>query len=89
MANNAFVFFNCDAAKSEASMNIFYNNTIYGNSLNSRGKILEKVMAELEAGRIKIADENIKKVQSMILKGDPVAASELMQYGAIREFDFS
>lgn len=86
MASKAFVFFNCDAEKSEASMNIFYNNAVYGNSLNSRGKLLDKVMAELKAGRIKIADENIKKVQSLIIKGEPVAASEFMQYGAIREF---
>lgn len=89
MANKAFVFFNCDAEKSEASMNIFYNSAVYGNSLNSRGKLLDKVMAELKAGRIKIADENIKKVELMILKKDPVAASEFMQYGAIREFDFN
>ncbi|MBO4401783.1 MAG: hypothetical protein J5809_08055 [Selenomonadaceae bacterium] len=87
MAYKTFVFFNCDADKSEASMNIFYNNALYGNSLVSRGNLLNKVMAELDAGRIKIADADIKKVQSLIIKGDPVAASEFMQYGAIREFE--
>ena len=89
MANKAFVFFNCDAEKSEASMNIFYNNVVYGNSLNSRGKLAEKVTAELSAGRIRIADENITKVQALIMKGNPAAASEFIQYGAIREFDFN
>lgn len=89
MPNKVFIFFNCDAEKSAASMNIFYNSVVYGNSLISRNVLLSKVMAELEAGRVKIADENVKKVQSMILKGDPVAASELIQYGAIRELDFN
>ncbi len=89
MAGRAFVFFNCDAEKSEASMNIFYNNVIYGNSLVSRGELLNKVMTELKAGRIKIADENVRKVESLIMKNDPVAASEFMQYGTIMGFELN
>ena len=86
MTDRAFVFFNCDNEKSEASMNIFYNNSLYGSARTSRSKLWEKVLAELEAGRIKIADENLKKIQFLIMRGDPCAASEFMQYGAIREF---
>lgn len=89
VANNVFVFFNCDAEKSEASMNIFYNNSIYGSSQMSRSKLLNTVVKEREAGRIKITDENLRKVQFLIMKGDPCAASEFMQYGAIREFEIN
>lgn len=87
MANNVFVFFNCDADKTEASMNIFYNNAAYGSSLISRRKLFEKILAERSAGRIKIADADVKKVEALIMKGNPVEASQLIQYGAIKEFE--
>ena len=31
----AFIFFNCDADKSEASMNIFYNHAVYKDTKSS------------------------------------------------------
>ena len=88
MANSAFVFFNCDGAKSEASMNIFYNSTIYGNSSSARRRLWNKIQEELKAGRVKIAEQNVKKVEKLILDGNYLAASDFIQYGAIREFEY-
>ena len=87
MASSAFVFFNCDGAKSEASMNIFYNSTIYGVASISRRKLLAKIQEELKAGRIKIAEQNVKKVEKLIMDGNYLVASDFIQYGAIREFE--
>lgn len=88
MANSAFVFFNCDGAKSEASMNIFYNSTIYSGSSGARRRLLNKIQEELKAGRIKIAEQNVPKVEKLILDGNFLAASDFIQYGAIREFEY-
>ena len=65
-----FIFFNCDAEKSEASMNIFYNRAVYKDTKTSR----------------KNAD-NLKTVELAITEGDPVEASNFIQFGAIREIE--
>ncbi len=79
-----FIFFNCDAAKSEASMNIFYNNAVYKDTKTSRKNLWKKVKEEYGAERIQIAAENFKAVELAITEGDPVEASNLIQFGAIR-----
>ena len=83
----AFIFFNCDADKSEASMNIFYNRTIYKDNKTSRKNLWKKVKEEYGAERIQIQAENLPTVENAILEGDPVSASDFMQFGAIRAFD--
>ena len=89
MAKNAkaFIFFNCDADKSEASMNIFYNSAVYKDTKTSRKKLWKKVQEEYGAERIQIAGENIPNVEAAIIEGDPVSASEFIQFGAIRAVD--
>lgn len=87
MAKKVFVFFNCDNEKSEASMNIFYNSVVYSNSAFARRRLLDKILEEQTAGRVKIADNNIKKIESLILDGDPAEASEFIQYGIIKDFE--
>jgi len=79
-----FVFFNCDAAKSEASMNIFYNNAVYKDTKTSRKNLLKKIKEELGAERIQIATENLPNVEQAIIEGDPVSAGAFIQFGAIR-----
>ena len=86
-SGKVFVFFNCDAAKSEASMNIFYNHAVYKDTKTSRKNLWKKVKEEYGAERIQIAAENLKAVELAITEGDPVEASNFIQFGAIRAFE--
>lgn len=83
-SGKAFIFFNCDANKSEASMNIFYNNAVYKDTKTSRKNLWKRVKEEYGAERIQIAAENLKNVELAIIEGDPVEASNFIQFGAIR-----
>ena len=82
-----YIFFNCDEKKSAGSMNIFYSNAVFHTSRTSRRKLLDRVEIERAAGRVKIAEEDIAKVESLILDGDATEASKFIQYGAIMIFD--
>lgn len=86
MADKVFVFFNCDAEKTESTMNIFYNNVTYKDTLISRRRLFQKILAEKAAERVQIAEENLAKVEEMITKGNPVDASNFITFGAIKEF---
>ena len=86
-AGKVFIFFNCDANKSEASMNIFYNHAVYKDTKTSRKNLWKKIKEEYGAERVQIAAENLKAVELAITEGDPVSASDLMQFGAIREIE--
>ena len=86
-SNKAFIFFNCDAEKSEASMNIFYNRTVYKDTKTSRKNLWKKIQEEYGAERIQIAAENLPVVKSAILEGDPVEAGNFIQFGAICAVD--
>ena len=83
----AFVFFNCDADKSQASMNIFYNREVFKDSKGSRKNLWKRVWEEYGAERIQIASENLRSVELAIIEGDPVEASKYITFGAIRAFD--
>ena len=87
MASKIFVFFNCDENKTESSMNIFYNNVTYKDTTISRNRLLNKILAENKAGRVQIAEENLKKVEEIIMKGNPVDAGKFIKYGAVKSFD--
>ena len=87
MASKIFVFFNCDENKTESSMNIFYNNVTYKDTTISRNRLLNKIITEHKAGRVQIAEENLKKVEEIIMKGNPVDAGNFIKYGAIKSFD--
>ena len=86
-AGTAFIFFNCDANKSEASMNVFYNRAVYKDTKTSRKNLWKKVKEEYGAERIQIAAENLQAVELAIIEGDPVEASNFIQFGAIRAFE--
>ena len=45
-----YVFFNCDEEKSQTSMNIFYNSTVYGDTKKARKELLAKVSAAIMEG---------------------------------------
>ena len=82
-----FVFFNCDADKSEASMNIFYNSAVYKDTKTSRKNLWKKVKEEHGAERIQIAADKLADVELAITEGDPVSAGDFIQFGAIRVLD--
>ncbi|MBE6101080.1 MAG: hypothetical protein E7200_03110 [Selenomonas ruminantium] len=75
------MFFNCDDGKNQTSMNIRYNNEIFADKVTSRKALLEKVLSEVKAGRVNLADKDL--VSEAILKGEPQEASKYMQYGTI------
>ena len=83
----AFIFFNCDADKSEASMNIFYNHAVYKDTKSSRKNLWKRVKEEYGAERIQIATDDLPVVEQTIIEGDPVEAGNFIQFGAIRAFD--
>ena len=83
----AFIFFNCDAAKNESTMNIFYNRAVYKDTKTSRKNLWKKVKEEYGADRIQIATDDLKTVELAITEGDPVSASDYIRFGAIREID--
>ncbi len=80
-AKCAYIFFNCDASKATASMNIRFNDEVYRDYPAGRKALLAKVEAELAAGNIKIAD--LGAVKKAILEGQPGEASALMEFGCI------
>lgn len=82
-----FIFFNCDAEKSEASMNIFYNRAVYKDTKTSRKNLWKKVKEEYGAERIQIAADDFPIVKMAITEGNPVEASNFIKFGAIRAFD--
>lgn len=82
-----FIFFNCDANKSEPSMNLFYNKLVYRDTAISRRKLFSRIQSELKIGRIQIAEENLPKIEQLVMSGNPVDASNFILYGAIREFE--
>lgn len=87
MAGKVFVFFNCDENKTESSMNIFYNNVTFKDTVISRNRLLNKINTEYKAGRVQIAEEDFPKIEAAIKRGNPVDAGNFMKYGAIKSFD--
>lgn len=82
----AYIFFNCDEAKSRKSMNVFYNQEIFRDLKGSRKALLSKVEEEQANGHIHIAAENEEAVRQAILTGEPADATQYIQYGAIEPF---
>jgi hypothetical protein len=82
----AYVFFNCDDEKSQKSMNIFYNQTIYNATKKARKELLAKVEEEVAAGRVNVAEGKMDAVSKEILVGEPTKASNYLQFGAIESF---
>ena len=81
-----YVFFNCDEEKTEKSMNIFYNKTIYNDTKKARKELLAKIEDEVAAGRVHVADGKMDTVSKEILDGEPTKASKYLQFGAIESF---
>lgn len=86
MASKIFVFFNCNAEKNESTMNIFYNNVTFKDTMISRRRLFNKIKSEYKAGRIQVAEENFQKIEDAIMKGNPDDASKFITYGAVKTF---
>ena len=85
-SNVAYIFFNCDAEKSQDSMNIFYNHEIYRDTQASRKALWQKVKEEQAASRIEITEDDLASVRTAILESDPAEASRYMRFGTIETF---
>lgn len=86
MASKVFVFFNCDAEKNETSMNIFYNDVTFKDTVISRRRLFNKIQIESKTGRIQVAEENFQKIEEIIMNGNPEDAGKFIKYGAIKSF---
>ena len=78
---HAYIFFNCDADRTPASMNIRYNDEAFSDSITGRQALLEKIETELAADNIKISD--MDAVKEAVLKGKPTDANAMIAYGSI------
>ena len=81
----AFVFFNCDGDKTQASKNIFYNNEIYRDVNSARKDLWDRIKDEVEKGTINVIDDEFTKVRHEILYGSPVEAGKYLQFASIDE----
>ena len=82
-----YIFFNCDEAKSQQSMNVFYNNTVYGDTKKARKELLNKVEGELAEGKLQIEEAALEGVRDSIMNGNPTDASASIKFGAIEAFN--
>ena len=83
----AYIFFNCDEAKSDHTKNIFYNHEVFRETKGSLKALWTKVQIEMAAGRVTIDEANLDKVRTSILDGDPTEASQYIHCGVIHSFD--
>lgn len=81
----AYLFFNCDEEKSEASMNVFYNKEAFRDTKAARKALWTKIQAEVEAGRVDVADA--KAAKEAIMAGNPCDASQYLHFGNIAAID--
>ena len=86
-AKKVYVFFNCDENKSDSSKNVFFNHEVFQGTRVGRAALWKKVVSEMEAGRVHIAEENLPKAKDSVMEGNPTEAGQYMQYGAIDAFD--
>ncbi|MBP3780324.1 MAG: hypothetical protein ILA30_01510 [Selenomonas sp.] len=82
-----YVFFNCDEEKTQKSMNIFYNNTVYNTTKKGRKELLTKVEEEIKAGRVNVLDGKMDAVSKEITDGEPTKASQYLQYASIESLN--
>ena len=83
---HVYIFFNCNDNKDAHSMNARYNNEVFADSAAGRKALLQKVKAEVAAGRVNVSDNAV--VEHDILKGEPTDASSKLQYGDIERMLF-
>mgnify|MGYP006988928973 CR=1 FL=1 len=79
----AYIFFNCDEQKDPKSMNVMYNNTVYGDTKKARKELLAKIEEEIAAGKVHADEAALEHVRKEVLDGDPAAASASLQFGAV------
>lgn len=81
----AYIFFNCDDAKSHTSMNIFYNREIFRDTQVGRKALWKKVSSEIDAGHVKASDADCTAAKTAILEGNPAEAGQYLQFASIEE----
>lgn len=82
MAKSCYMFFNCDEYKSDASMNVRYNNVVY-RCRDGRRALWKKIKEELAAGHIFIDERLLSTVRVHVLEGNPENINDFILYGNI------
>ena len=67
-------------------MNIFYNREIFRDTQVGRKALWKKVSTEIEANHVNASDEDRSAARAAILEGNPVDASQYLQFATIEEF---
>lgn len=87
-AKKAFQFYNCDELKTIATMNPYYNTTIYRDLKTSRQILWKDIKTAVLVNKsVEIDSANMKLVKEMILNGNPADANDLMKYGIIIAYE--
>lgn len=81
--HRAFMFFNCDENRSDASMNVSYNNAVYRDTRDSRRDLWYKVRDEIDNGNVVIDEFDRTYIRDVILHTDPLYANDKIKYGNI------
>ena len=87
-AKKAFQFYNCDELKTIATMNPYYNATIYRDLKTSRQLLWKDIKTAVLINKsVQIDNANMELVKDMILNGNPSDANDLMKYGIIVAYE--
>ena len=87
-AKKAFQFYNCDELKTIATMNPYYNTTIYRDLKTSRQLLWKDIKTAVLINKsVQIDSANMELVKDMILNGNPSDANDLMKYGIIVAYE--
>lgn len=87
-AKRAFQFYNCDELKTIATMNPYYNTTIYRDYKTSRQLLWKDIKTAVLINKaVEIDIENMAIVKDLILNGNPSDANDYMKYGVIVSYE--
>lgn len=87
-AKRAYQFFNCDEAKTIASMNPYYNSTIFRDYKASRNQLWKTVKEAIYVNKQVVVDnEKMEEVKEAILNGNPTDVNDILKYGIIVAYE--
>ena len=87
-AKKAFQFYNCDELKTIATMNPYYNTTIYRDLKTSRQMLWKDIKTAVLVNKsVEIDIEHMEIVKNIILFGNPSDANDYLKYGVIVAYE--
>lgn len=87
-AKKAFQFYNCDELKTIATMNPYYNTTIYRDLKTSRQMLWKDIKTAVLVNKsVEVDIEHMEIVKNIILFGNPSDANDYLKYGVIVAYE--